>query len=69
VADAEVVLAEKKAAQAFEAYQAKRFAEAVGLYLEAHRAAPNADVLYNVARIYDAKLGDRPLAISFYRRE
>jgi tetratricopeptide (TPR) repeat protein len=67
-ADAEVALAEKKAAQAFEAYQAKRFAEAVGLYLEAHRAAPNADILYNVARIYDAKLGDRPLAISFYRR-
>jgi hypothetical protein len=67
-ADAEVVLAEKKAAQAFEAYQAKRFAEAVGLYLEAHRAAPNADILYNVARIYDAKLADRPLAISFYRR-
>lgn len=68
VEDAEVILAEKKAAQAFEAYRAKRFAEAVGLYLEAHRAAPNADILYNIARIYDAKLADRPLAISFYRR-
>jgi hypothetical protein len=66
--DAEVVLAEEKAAQAFQAYQAKRFAEAVALYVEAYHAAPNADILYNVARIYDAKLGDRPLAINFYRR-
>jgi tetratricopeptide (TPR) repeat protein len=66
--NADVAAAEQKAAQAFEAYQGKRFAEAVALYLEAYKAAPSADVLYNVARIYDAKLGDRPLAISFYRR-
>jgi len=66
--DTEVVVAEQKAAQAFQAYRDKRFAEAVALYLDAYRAAPSADILYNVARIYDAKLGDRPLAISFYRR-
>lgn len=66
--DSDVAVAEQKAAQAFEAYQARRFPEAVALYLDAYRAAPSADVLYNVARIYDAKLGDRPLAISFYRR-
>ena len=66
--DTEVVVAEQKAAQAFQAYREKRFAEAVALYLDAYRAAPSADILYNVARIYDAKLGDRPLAISFYRR-
>jgi tetratricopeptide (TPR) repeat protein len=66
--DADVTLAEQKAAQAFEAYQGKRFAEAVALYIEAHDVAPNADILYNVARIYDTKLGDRPLAINFYRR-
>jgi hypothetical protein len=66
--NADVASAEQKASQAFDAYQAKRFAEAVALYLEAYRAAPSADVLYNVARIYDTKLGDRPLAISFYRR-
>lgn len=63
-----IVLAEQKAAQAFEAYQAKRFAESVALYLEAYAAASNADILYNVARIYDTKLGDRPLALNFYRR-
>jgi tetratricopeptide (TPR) repeat protein len=67
-ADEAVTRAEQKAAQAFEAYQALRFAEAVALYLEAHEASPNADILYNVARIYDTKLGDRPLAIIFYRR-
>jgi tetratricopeptide (TPR) repeat protein len=67
-ADTEIAAAEQKAAQAFQAYRERRFGEAVALYLEAYRAAPSADILYNVARIYDAKLGDRPLAISFYRR-
>lgn len=66
--EADVTLAESKADQAFQAYQSKRFAEAVALYMEAYNAAPNADILYNVARIYDAKLLDRPLAINFYRR-
>jgi tetratricopeptide (TPR) repeat protein len=67
-ADGAVALAEQKAARAFEAYQGKRFAESVALYIEAYDASPNADILYNVARIYDTKLGDRPLAINFYRR-
>jgi tetratricopeptide (TPR) repeat protein len=67
-ADASVAIAEQKAAQAFEAYQAKRFTQAVALYIEAYDAAPNADILYNIARVYDTKLGDRPLAINFYRR-
>jgi tetratricopeptide (TPR) repeat protein len=67
-ADGAVALAEQKAARAFEAYQGKRFGEAVALYIEAYDASPNADILYNVARIYDTKLGDRPLAINFYRR-
>jgi hypothetical protein len=67
-ADGAVALAEQKASQAFDAYQGKRFAEAVALYIDAYDASPNADILYNVARIYDTKLGDRPLAINFYRR-
>ena len=66
-ADGAVALSEQKAAQAFEAYQARRFTEAVALYVEANEASPNADILYNIARIYDTKLGDRPLAINFYR--
>jgi tetratricopeptide (TPR) repeat protein len=67
-ADGAIALAEQKASKAFEAYQSKRFSEAVALYIEAYDASPNADILYNVARIYDTKLGDRPLAINFYRR-
>jgi tetratricopeptide (TPR) repeat protein len=67
-ADGAVALAEQKASRAFEAYQSKRFSEAVALYIEAYDASPNADILYNVARIYDTKLADRPLAINFYRR-
>jgi hypothetical protein len=65
--DSSVAISEEKAAQAFEAYQSRRFSEAVALYVEAYDAAPNADILYNIARIYDTKLGDRPLAINFYR--
>jgi hypothetical protein len=40
----------------------------VSLYVQSYNAAPNADVLYNIARIYDTKLGDRKLAMTFYRR-
>lgn len=67
-AQSEVELAERHAAQAFEAYQAGRFSTAVSLYVQAYNASPNADILYNIARIYDTKLGDRKLALNFYRR-
>jgi hypothetical protein len=66
--DQAITVAEQKAARAFDAYRAKRFGESVALYIEAFEASPNADILYNIARIYDTKLGDRPLAINFYRR-
>jgi tetratricopeptide (TPR) repeat protein len=67
-ASGDVQAAEQRAAQAFEAYQNKEYATAVGLYVEAFKLAPSADLLYNIARIYDAKLGDRQLAITFYRK-
>jgi serine/threonine-protein kinase len=67
-APSDVQLAEQRAAQAYDAYQKKDYTTAVALYLEAFKAAPSADLLYNIARIYDAKLGDRQLAITFYRR-
>jgi tetratricopeptide (TPR) repeat protein len=67
-ATSDVQLAEQRAAQAFEAYQNKEYVTSVALYLEAFKAAPSADLLYNIARIYDAKLGDRQLAITFYRK-
>jgi hypothetical protein len=60
--------AEQRAAQAFQAYERKDYPAAVALYLEAYESSPSADMLYNIARIYDTKLGDRPLAMTFYRR-
>jgi tetratricopeptide (TPR) repeat protein len=63
-----VARAEAYAARAFEAYGDKRYAEAVELYRRAYDAAPSADALYNIARVYDLGLRDRPLAIAAYRR-
>jgi tetratricopeptide (TPR) repeat protein len=60
--------AETYAAQAFEAYHAKDYAGAVALYQRAYAVAPSADALYNIARVYDLGLRDRPLAINAYRR-
>src|SRR6187549_514967 len=63
-----VTLSEQRAAEAFSAYSNKDYAAAVALYLQAYQAAPSGSILYNIARIYDTKLADRPLAITFYRR-
>jgi tetratricopeptide (TPR) repeat protein len=60
--------AESYAAEAYEANSQKDHARAVALYQKAFDAAPSADILYNMARIYDLGIRDRPLAISFYRR-
>jgi tetratricopeptide (TPR) repeat protein len=68
VARDEVALAERNAAEAFDAYRAGHYGTAVALYVQAYNATPNADILYNIARIYDTKLGDRKLAMTFYRR-
>lgn len=63
-----VTASERRAAEAFQAYTRKEYAAAVALYLEAYDAAPSGSILYNIARIYDMKLADRPLAIVYYRR-
>ena len=60
--------AETFADQAYAAYDKGDYSEAVSLYLKALDAAPSADIIYNVARIYDLKLRDRKLAMTFYRR-
>ena len=64
----DVALAEQYAAEAFEAYQARDHAHAVSLYLQALAAAPSADILYNIARVYDLGLRNRPRAIDYYER-
>jgi hypothetical protein len=63
-----VALSERRAADAFDAYSRKDYPSAVALYLQAFDASPSGIILFNVARIYDTKLGDRPLAMTFYRR-
>jgi tetratricopeptide (TPR) repeat protein len=65
---ARVLTAEGYAAQAFEAYGRKHYAEAVALYEQAYATAPSADALFNIARIYDIGLRDRALAIAAYER-
>jgi hypothetical protein len=64
----DVAQAELSAAQAYEAFQRKDYASAVALYQAAFEAAPSADALFNIARVYDLGLRDRSLAITFYRR-
>jgi len=64
----DVTLSERYAARAFEAYKRKDYQSAIALYQKALEAAPSADILYNIARIYDLGLRDRALAISFYSR-
>lgn len=64
----DVARAEGIAAEAYEAYERQDFAQAVALYRRALAAAPSPDIVYNLARIYDAKLKDRARAIEFYDR-
>ena len=63
-----VALAERYAEEAFQAYGRKDYASAVAFYQKALDAAPSADIVYNMARVYDLGLRDRPLAIRFYTR-
>lgn len=44
------------------------YAGAVKRYLEAYQLAPSAGALYNIAFVYDKKLGEIGLAINYYRR-
>jgi tetratricopeptide (TPR) repeat protein len=64
----EIARAEAYAADAFTAYTRKDYSSAIALYQKALESAPSADILYNLARIYDAKLKNRSLAIEYYRR-
>jgi len=60
--------AEAVAQRAFAHYQSAEYLQAVALYLEAYEISPSADVLYNLARLYDRHLDDPELAMQFYRR-
>jgi hypothetical protein len=68
VLHADVALAERFAAAAFEAYRARDYVRAISLYEQALAAAPSAEILYNIARVYDVGLRDRRLSIEYYER-
>lgn len=55
-------------ADAEAAFRAKRYQEAIDAYLEAYGVVPSAEVLYNIAYIYDRHLANRGLAKDFYSR-
>jgi len=55
-------------AKAEAAYQARQYQSAIDIYLEAYGVLASADVLYNIAYIYDHHLTKRDLAQDFYRR-
>lgn len=50
------------------AYQARQYQAAIDAYLEAYGVLGSADVLYNIAYIYDHHLQRRDMAQDFYRR-
>jgi hypothetical protein len=54
--------------QAYAAYEKNDFAKAVELYLSSYKLVPTADILYNVASIYDKKLNEPKTAVEYYRR-
>ena len=66
--DPNALRAEKMAAEADSRQASGAYAEAVDLYQEANKTSPAAVFLFNIARLYDAKLGAPSLAVEYYRR-
>ena len=60
--------ADKVSDEGYKAYEAGKYADAIGLYTKAFQIGNDARLLYNIASIYDKKLHDRALAEDFYRR-
>lgn len=60
--------AEELGQDARTAYSAGRFEDAIALYVKAYEIAPTAGFLFNIAFVYDKKLGDAELAAQFYQR-
>ncbi len=58
---------EALAASAREAFEQGDFAKAVAEYIKAYQLQPEAPLVYNIAFIYDRKLGERALAMTYYR--
>ena len=59
---------ESLASRAQLAYKGARYGDAVALYLKAYRLQPASILLYNIGYIYDRKLDEPSLAVTYYRR-
>ena len=59
---------DQSSAEFYKAYQAGDYAKALQHYQDSYRLVPTADILFNIAKIYDTKLQDRQLAIDYYRK-
>jgi len=58
---------ERLAARGVEYYQKKDYRAAIKFFLEAYRVEPVTDLLYNLARCYEA-LGEQKLAMEYYQQ-
>ena len=56
------------ASQAYTAYTAGKFSDAIGLYTKIYQISQSAAALLNVATIYDHNLHERQAAVEYYRR-
>lgn len=54
--------------QAYVAYERANWSEAITKYLDSYALVPTPEVLFNVARIYERRLGNKELALEYYRR-
>jgi tetratricopeptide (TPR) repeat protein len=59
---------EQLANLAYQQHQQGQYAESISTYLKAYEISKAADILFNVATIYDRKLHERELAADYYRR-
>jgi len=60
--------AEALATEAYDLYQAGRFQESLAVYQKAYEKEPAAAILFNIARIYERKLGDPARAEQYYKQ-
>lgn len=56
------------AEEAFKKYEAGAFVDAIGLYLRAYEVSKDPRILFNIGQIYEKRLHENELAITFYRR-
>ena len=52
----------------YAAYQNEDWNKAIEMYLESYKLSSSADLLFNIAVIYDRKLGNKSMAIEYFRK-